>query len=105
MSLETGMLLLHKHGHDCMLVSVPSPLMESLSDHTLSLPLPTSPLFPSTSDHPPLTIQPPTIHLAPSTSDPPPPSTSPYPQSYLFSFLSLSLILPFPAHRTHCTAR
>ena len=23
MSLETGMLLLHKHGHDCMLVSPP----------------------------------------------------------------------------------
>ncbi len=34
MSLETGMLLLHKHGHDCMLVSTPCPFYQEYSKLT-----------------------------------------------------------------------
>ena len=34
MSLETGMLLLHKHGHDCMLVSPPCSFHQEYSKLT-----------------------------------------------------------------------
>ncbi len=41
MSLETGMLLLHKHGHDCMLVSPPYRSHQAYSRLTSEWPLST----------------------------------------------------------------